>query len=102
ASEMAIGLDKELERLRSQALITWDKEARNLRWWGLQDGMSVLELGSGPGFVTEQLLNLVPNGSVVALEIDPVLIEKAENYLRPRDSTNWKIVPGNVMGMNFP
>ena len=35
--------------------------------------MNVLEAGSGPGFFTEKLLELLPNSSVTALEIDPVL-----------------------------
>lgn len=102
ASEMPLGLDKEVERLRAQALITWEKEARNLAWWGLRDGMDVLELGSGPGFVTEQLMGLVPNGSVVSVEIDPVLIEKAQGYLQPRLTGRWKLIEGNVMNMALP
>ena len=81
ASEMPLGLDRELERLRDQALISWPVEVRNLKSFGLRDNMSVLEVGSGPGFVTEQLVDLVPVGSVTALEIDPVLIEKARAYL---------------------
>src|SRR3954453_14491339 len=87
ASSMPLGLDKELERLRAQALITWPTEARNLRWMGLAPHMTVLELGSGPGFVTEQLLGLVPDGEVIALEIDPVLRDRAEAYLRGQGLT---------------
>src|SRR5437868_9037751 len=101
-SEMPIGVDKEVERLRSQTLMTWEKEARNLQWWGLRDGMSVLELGSGPGFVTEGLLRLIPNGTVTALEIDTLLIEKAQSYLQGKGNGNWKIIEGNVMHMHFP
>lgn len=101
ASSMPNGLDKELERLRSQTLITWDKEARDLRWWGLRVDMSMLEVGSGPGFVTEQLAKLVPYGKVVALEIDPVLIERARNYLQGRETGRWSIVEGDVMRMDF-
>ncbi|HEX8597321.1 MAG TPA: methyltransferase domain-containing protein [Chloroflexia bacterium] len=102
ASEMPIGLDSELERLRQQALMTWEKEARNLRWWGLQDDMSVLELGNGPGFVTEQLARLVPRGKVTGLEIDPVLIQKAQDYLRGNTEGTWELVQGNVMSMDLP
>ena len=65
AAEAPIGLDKELERLRNQTLISWAKEARNLQWLGLRDDMTVLELGSGPGFVSEGLLDLLPNGNLV-------------------------------------
>src|SRR4029077_8360198 len=102
ASSMPIGLDKELERLRSQALISWEKEARNLRWMGLEGNMSILELGSGPGYVTEALAKLVPYGEVVALEIDPVLIERSEAYLQGKEAGNWRIVQGNVMSTGLP
>lgn len=102
ASEMPIGLDSELERLRQQALMTWDKEARNLRGWGLVSDMSVLELGSGPGFVTEQLARLVPRGRVVGLEIDEVLIQKARDYLQANRDGAWEIAQGNVMSMDMP
>src|SRR5205085_10656830 len=97
AADQPIGLDREVERLRDQALIVWDKEARNLTWLGLRDGMSILELGSGPGFVTRQLLELVPGGSVTALEIDPVLIERAEQYLQGFDDGRWRIVKSSIM-----
>lgn len=102
ASEMLIGLDKELERLRSQTLISWPKEARNLQWFGLRDDMTVLELGSGPGFVSEGLLDLLPNGNLISVEIDPVLIEKARAYLQDRAGNRWKLIEGNVMQINLP
>ncbi len=101
-SSMPIGLDNELQRLRNQALISWGKEARNLKWMGLEGHMSILELGSGPGFVTEALAKLVPDGEVVALEIDPVLIERAEAYLQGKEGGNWRIVQGNIMSIGLP
>jgi ubiquinone/menaquinone biosynthesis C-methylase UbiE len=102
ASEMPIGLDKELERLRNQTLITWPKESRNLRWLGLRDDMTVLELGSGPGFVSEGLLDLLPNGNLVSVEIDPVLIEKARAYMQDKGGDRWKLLEGNVMHLDLP
>ena len=102
ASEMPIGLDKELERLRNQTLISWAKEARNLQWLGLRDDMTVLELGSGPGFVAEGLLDLLPNGNLVSVEIDPVLIEKARSYLQDKAGSRWKLIEGNVMKVDLP
>ena len=74
----------ELERLASQATVGWSRESRTLSWFGLKDGMSVLEAGSGPGFITEQLLNFVPNSPVTCLEIDPILLDQAEQYLRSK------------------
>src|SRR5438045_1481750 len=102
ASSQRIGLENEIQRLRDQTLIAWAKESRNLRWFGLREDMSVLELGSGPGFVTEQLLDLVPNGSVTAVEIDPMLIERAQNYLRGKDEGRWRVIEGNIMRMDLP
>jgi hypothetical protein len=40
-STMPVGVDRELERLRSQALITWPKEARNLAWMGLKPAIAL-------------------------------------------------------------
>jgi len=101
-STMPAGVDRELERLRDQALLTWPKEARNLKWWGLQDGMSVIDVGAGPGFVTAELLDLLPSGRVTALEIDPVMVERAENYLAGKGGDRLAIHKGSVMSSDLP
>jgi len=49
----------EIERLAAQARLGWGKEAHTLSWFGLKNGMSLIELGSGPGFITESLLTLL-------------------------------------------
>jgi ubiquinone/menaquinone biosynthesis C-methylase UbiE len=82
--------------------MAWEKEARTLRWFGLQDGMSVLELGSGPGFVTGQLLDLLPNSPVTALEIAPLMIEKARQYLGERAGDRLSFVEGSIMDTGLP
>lgn len=103
ASEMNDDLGKEIERLRLQTLTVWDKEARNLGWFGLRDGMSILEVGSGPGFVTEQLLTLCPKSRVTCVEIDPDLIGPAERYLGSRGlEGRYVIVQGDVSEMDLP
>jgi ubiquinone/menaquinone biosynthesis C-methylase UbiE len=103
AREMNDDLDKEIERLRAQALWGWDKEARNLGWFGLRDGMSILELGSGPGFVTEHLLALCPNSHITCVEIDPDLILPAEQYLQSRGlKGRYTIIQGDLMKMDLP
>ena len=103
ASEMNADLGNEIERLRIQVLWSWDKEARNLSWFGLRDGMSILELGSGPGFVTERLLALCPNSHVTCVEIDPDLALPAERYLQSRGlSGRYTIIQGDLMAMDLP
>lgn len=82
ASTYNLEIEAEIQRLKAQVLLSWKKEARTLKWFGLTDGMNVLEAGSGPGFFTEKLLELLPNSSVTAVEIDQVLHEKAVGYLQ--------------------
>lgn len=102
ASEMNESIEKEIERLRSQALWGWDKESRNLSWFGLVDGMSILELGSGPGFVTEQLIALCPNSHITCVEIDRDLILPAEQYLHSKVlEDHYTIVQGDLMKMDI-
>jgi ubiquinone/menaquinone biosynthesis C-methylase UbiE len=94
--------DREMKRLRTQTLLTWRKEARQLTWYGLRDGMAVLELGSGPGFVTEQLLDLVPHGTITTVERDPAMIERAAGYLRGKGEGRLRSLQGSVMAMDLP
>jgi ubiquinone/menaquinone biosynthesis C-methylase UbiE len=101
-AEVPGGVDTEMERLREQALMTWDREARNLEWFGLRDGMSVLELGSGPGFVTEALLDLLPNGTVTTVELDPVMIDRAKKVLGSKGEGRLTSVQGSVMSTGLP
>lgn len=103
ASEMNESLEKEIERLRGQAEWAWAKEARNLGWFGLRDGMSILELGSGPGFITEKLLALCPNSHITCVEIDHQLIEHAERHLRGVGlGGRYTIVQGDAARMPLP
>src|SRR3954447_6935555 len=102
ASEMNESIDKEIERLRLQTLCGWEKGARNLTWLGLRDGMSILELGSGPGFVTELLLELCPNSHITCVEIDPDLALPAERYLNSRGfQGQYTILQDDVMQMRL-
>jgi ubiquinone/menaquinone biosynthesis C-methylase UbiE len=102
ASAVNIDLDSEIKRLYYQANLNTQKEARALAQFGLRDGMSVLEIASGPGFVTEWLSGLVPNSTITCLEIDPILIERAEKYLKDKAKAPFRIVQGTVMKMDFP
>ena len=102
ASTFHKDLDSEIQRLQNQVRLSWTKEARTLAGFGLQNGMSVIELGSGPGFYTEQLLALLPNSSVTAVELDPVLIERSEQYLRDQASDRLRIVEASIMDTGLP
>lgn len=76
-----IGLNNEIDRLKVQAKLGWDKEFRTLKWLGLIDGMKILDAGAGPGFYTELLLENLPNCKITALEYDEKLMEVAKKRL---------------------
>ncbi|HVG22326.1 MAG TPA: methyltransferase domain-containing protein [Blastocatellia bacterium] len=97
-----VDLNSEIKRLYHQANLNPEKEGRNLINFGLRDGMSVLEVASGPGFVTEWLSKLAPNGSITCVEIDPTLIQHAEGYLKDKAASPYRIIEGSVMNMDLP
>jgi len=67
----------ELARLEAQVVGSWEREAELFVRHGLRPDADVVEAGCGPGFVTERLLDLVPNGSVTAFDLDPRMVELA-------------------------
>ena len=78
---VASNVDLEINRLKAQVELFWEKELKHYVEFGLRDGMSIVELGSGPGFLTEKILQEFPNVYVTAVEIDPLLVDYASNYL---------------------
>ncbi len=99
-SRVALSFEEEMERLKLQASMGWRQELRHLAWFGLQNGMRVLELGSGPGFVTEQLLDHLPDSPVTALEVDGKLLDYARTRLSNRP--NLAFVQASVMETGLP
>ncbi|UNK16270.1 methyltransferase domain-containing protein [Paenibacillus sp. N3/727] len=98
----SLGLQTEIERLKVQALMGWDKEFRNLKWYGLENGMSVVELGSGPGFLTQQLVNSLPDSLITALEIEKTLLDKAQNMLNHIPEDRLRFVQSSIYETRLP
>jgi len=97
---VTLAFDEELERLELQAEMGWKQEYRHLQMFGLVNGMRVLELGSGPGFVTERLAATLPDSHITALEFDGDLIEYARRRLAGRDRLQF--VQASVMDTGLP
>ena len=76
-----IGLNQEINRLQRQVSLGWEKEFRTLKWLGLNDGMNILDLGAGPGFFSEHLLENLPNCKVTLLEPDADFVNFAKDNL---------------------
>ncbi|MFI6766054.1 methyltransferase domain-containing protein [Streptomyces sp. NPDC050355] len=92
----------ELERLRAQALMFWPKELRNLRQLGLRPDMDVLDAGCGPGFITEALLESLPQGTVTGLELDEGLLAQARGRLVPEENRRLRLLQGSITEAPLP
>lgn len=94
--KIASNLEGEINRLKAQVGLFWDKEVKHYIEFGLKDGLSIVELGSGPGFVTEKIIEKFSEVEVTAVEIDPVLVEYANKYLS-RYQRQVRIIQGSIM-----
>jgi SAM-dependent methyltransferase len=74
-------VEAELKRLEAQAAHFWSKEVEVLQRRGFPRDAHVLEVGCGPGFVTERLLGFVDHGAVTAIDNDPEMVALAQRRL---------------------
>jgi ubiquinone/menaquinone biosynthesis C-methylase UbiE len=70
--------------LSQQVERSWKKESRNLHWFGLRDGMSLLDLGCGPGQFTERLADDLRQARITALDSDQRSLVQARRRLAGR------------------
>ncbi|MFD0959090.1 class I SAM-dependent methyltransferase [Paenibacillus chungangensis] len=98
----SLGVEREIERLKIQVQMGWEKEYRNLQWYGLQNGMDILELGSGPGYFTEKLALNLPKSQITPLEIDPILMDKATQTLSSIPQGRVQLVQASVYQTELP
>jgi ubiquinone/menaquinone biosynthesis C-methylase UbiE len=93
---IASNVEKEIQRLKAQVDLFWEQELKHYVECGLRDGMSIAELGSGPGFLTEKMLTAFPHLKVTAIEIDPLLVAYAKDYLSSK-KLEYKIIQSSLM-----
>ncbi|MES9524666.1 class I SAM-dependent methyltransferase [Streptomyces capoamus] len=101
-STIAGSAEREIERLGAQVDLFWPDESRQYLANGLRDGISMVELGSGPGFTTERILNLLPEIRITAVEIDPLLVEVAGDRLSHSFGERLDIVEASIMDTGLP
>lgn len=90
-------VEAEISRLKAQVELFWDKEFKHYIEFGLSDGMLIAELGSGPGFVTEKILGILPNTKITAIEIDPFLADYARKYLSQKKLIQVEVLQKSIM-----
>lgn len=91
-----------MSRLRAQTLLSWEQEKRMLSWYGLQDGMSVLEVGSGPGFFTELLLTFLPTSIITCVDPNQAFLEEAKRRLLSQARQQVHFFAGSIETATLP
>lgn len=91
----------EVNRLISQVDLFWEKEIRCYRQFGLQDGMSILECGSGPGHVIYKILAEYPACRATAVEIDPYLVRILNERLNSHGEKRCAVLQQSITDLGF-
>lgn len=97
-----IGFDREMKRLKKQADQGIDREIEMLRYLGVKDDSTILEVGSGPGFYTENLLENFNKAHLFCLDNDEKLINYAINKLNKVYNERVNFINDDIMNSNMP
>jgi len=70
---------------------------------GLEPGQQVLEVGCGPGFFTIPAAKIVGDkGSVCALDVSPLAVERVQQKIEREGATNVEIILANAAQTGLP
>lgn len=92
----SLGFNAEIDRLKEQANLGFEKEVNMLWLHGLRDGMKIVEVGSGPGFVTELLLERFPDLKITCVEFDSKLLNYAKERIGDKYGDRVKFVEASI------
>lgn len=67
----------------------------------LKEGISLLDLGSGPGTLSALLAEAIAPGQLYGIDIDPSQVEAATSYVRDRGITNASFQTAHVFDIPF-
>lgn len=95
------GFENEVQRLKYQAEIFWNKEKDFFKLIGVSSNSErkILEVGSGPGYITELIKKSFPGNSITCLELNENLIRQARNNKNLEDI---EIIKGSILESNLP
>ncbi|GAB3904649.1 methyltransferase domain-containing protein [Microbispora bryophytorum subsp. camponoti] len=68
----------------------------------LKPHMRILDVGCGPGTITADLAELVPQGEVIGLDSEPGILEQARREAQARGLGNVSFTTGDVNALGYP
>ena len=83
----------------SQPQVSWGKKV--LARLKLRGDELVLDAGAGTGRLTADLLQALPNGRVVALDVSQNMARSAREYLRPKFGEKAQVVTADLLDLPF-
>lgn len=83
----------------SEPQLRWGNKV--LSWLNLRGDETVLDVGCGTGRVTAELLNLLPRGRVVAMDISENMLRTARESLAPRFGNRVEFVEADSQFLPF-
>jgi len=69
-------IKSEVNRLKFQVDLFYQKEIELYKRIGLRDGMKLIECGSGPGFLISNIVRDLPLCTATAVEVDPFYVKQ--------------------------
>lgn len=100
--EALVDTEFQTRRLQQQAQAVRGLEANLLRNAGIEQTHDVLEVGSGPGFVTDLLAELTPQGSVHAIEPSPTLLAQIHDNVTHKPARGLFVHQGYGSAIPLP
>lgn len=88
-----------VQKMEAQSNLIWAREKKLIEdAIGNKTGeeLKILEVGSGPGVITEKICNLFPNSLVTCLELDQELLEFHKEHASENTKKQINIVQGNI------
>ncbi|MDX1534114.1 MAG: methyltransferase domain-containing protein [Thermoplasmata archaeon] len=92
----------ETVRARAYTRMYWAKEVPILRAAGLREDMTVLELGSGDGIVTDLLLRTFPGMATTSVELRGEAVARARSYLKDRGHRKAQVIQADALETGLP
>jgi ubiquinone/menaquinone biosynthesis C-methylase UbiE len=92
----------EINRLKAQVELFFDKEFEVYKKFGLADGMHIIECGSGPGYLMRNILKQFKNCKATALEIDSYLFEVLSENSVSNGEKIYDPIQGSIYDIDLP